>query len=141
MECLIFSTIKLPGVSEKYIHKITFSFLKFLKKTGSISVHLIGDKKMKKMNNQYRGKNQVTDVLSFSSTEGKEIIKTEELGDIFICIPQIKRQAKENKIKFKEEFARMLAHGILHLLGYDHVGEAKAKKMFGLQEEFVQKLI
>ena len=56
------------------------------------------------------------------------------LGDIFICIPQMKRQAEEFGHSEKRELAFLAVHGILHLLGYDHMNEEDEKVMFALQE-------
>ncbi len=106
---------------------------------GVIEVNIIGDKEMTKLNFQYRGKKYPTDVLSFAWKEDKKI-KTKMLGQIFICFPQIQRQAKEYKIKESEELARMFIHGLLHLVGHDHVRSAPAKQMFKIQEEVIKEL-
>jgi len=80
--------------------------------------------------------------LSFSTFEGKEIVKdNKDFGDIFICLPRIKKQAKEYKIIIQEEFIRMLVHGILHLLGYDHIKKNQIIQMLSVQEKFVKKLL
>lgn len=143
MECLVFSKIKGQApVSRSVIEQTIFFVLKKEKSPGSMSVHLIGDSAMKKMNQIHRGKNKTTDVLSFAATEGHWPGKTEsELGDIFISVPQIKRQAKIWEVTAKEEFLRMLIHGTLHILGYDHVEEAEAKIMFGKQEKYLGALL
>ncbi len=147
MECSIYQTIKRPGVSQRRIKQIVFFVLEKLKKNqAAVSVHLIGDKKMKRMNSDYRGKDKVTDVLSFvlhdDSYDYGFSIKNEAIdyGDIFICIPQIKRQAIEYDVSFQEELTRMLVHGVLHLFGYDHVRPRDAKKMMPLQEKMVSQL-
>ena len=106
---------------------------------GVVEVTIVGAKKIKSLNAKFRGKNMVTDVLAFSwleDGEGGERF----LGQIYICYPQIVRQAREYKISVKEEFARMLAHGLLHLVGYDHVRVNDAKKMFALQEKIIKNL-
>jgi len=56
-------------------------------------------------------------------------------------LPQVKRQAKEYKISWKTEFYRMMIHGILHLLGYDHMNKKDAGKMFRLQEKFLAEIV
>ena len=105
---------------------------------GTVEVTIVGEKKIKSLNAKYRGKNKVTDVLSFSWLEGGEM-PGNFLGQIFICYPQSVRQAKEYKILVEEEFARMLVHGLLHLVGYDHIKDKDAKKMFALQEKIIKK--
>lgn len=143
MECLIFSKIKtrLP-VSNKKMQEVIFFVLQKERKGGSVSVHCIGDAAMKKMNHIYRGKNKTTDVLSFAAQEGSWPGKTEsELGDLFINLAQITRQAKVWEVSVKEEFLRMLIHGTLHILGYDHLEQADAKVMFAKQEKYLQQLV
>lgn len=141
MECTVFSTVKGELLTELKIKKIVFAVLKQSKNDGEVSVHIVGDKKIRDLNKNYRGKDKVTDVISFAVKEGKEVgMGEKDLGDIFICLPQILRQAKENNISAHEEMIRMLVHGVLHILGFDHLKEAEAKKMFGLQEKFVKEM-
>ena len=109
---------------------------KKLKINGELEINIVGGKEIKELNHSYRGKNKITDVLSFAWTEDK-VVKSKFLGQIYICYPQIVRQAKELTIKTKEEFARMLVHGFLHIIGYDHVEIKEAQKMFKIQEEVV----
>jgi probable rRNA maturation factor len=79
-----------------------------------ISVALLYPEEIKKLNKLYRQKNKVTDVLSFNLAD-KNI-----LGEIVICLEQAKKQAKEKKTSLQAELKLLLAHGTLHLLGYDH---------------------
>ncbi|MBU2542207.1 rRNA maturation RNase YbeY [Patescibacteria group bacterium] len=144
MECNIYFLIKDVGISKVKIKKIISAVLINLKKNQNLglSVNLVGDKKIKSLNKIYRKKNIITDVLSFSLLAKDSLISEKsELGDIFICIPQIKRQARELKIDFEEEFTRMLVHGVLHLLGFDHQKQKDAVKMFNLQEKIVQNFL
>ncbi len=106
------------------------------KENGELEVNIVGDKEIKDLNFRYRGKNKTTDVLSFAWQEDK-LVKTKNLGQIYICYPQIVRQAKEFKVKIKEEFVRMLAHGFLHIIGHDHEKKKEAEIMFKIQEEVV----
>lgn len=111
-----------------------------LSKNGSedLEINIVGDKEIKDLNKRYRGLNKVTDVLSFAWQEDKKI-KTSNFGQIYISYPQIIRQAKELSINPREEFVRMLAHGFLHILGYDHGNKKDATVMFKIQEEIVDK--
>lgn len=79
-----------------------------------ISLALLQPVEIKKLNKLYRQKNKVTDVLSFNLAD-KNI-----LGEIVICLDQAKKQAKEKKTSLQAELKLLLAHGTLHLLGYDH---------------------
>jgi probable rRNA maturation factor len=139
MECNIYSSIEIP-FSQKFIQKKVVSILSVLKKNGDISIHFIGDAKMTSLNFAYRGKKKPTDVLSFAAQEGILIGKELEWGDVFICLPQVKRQAKELGISWKEEMYRMMIHGVLHLLGYDHLEKKDANKMFPLQEKLLKQI-
>ncbi len=137
----IYESVRSVGVSKKYVNKVieeTFKALK--KKNKDVSVHFIGDKKMKSINSDYRGVNKTTDVVAFAMQEGKLFDKT-DLGDIFISVNQVKKQAKEQSISYKEEFTRVLIHGILHLNGYDHITKKQETKMFGLQERLLKKVM
>ena len=140
--CNVYKTVNNIGMSKKAIQHIVFFVLDDLGVTGSVSVNYIGDAKMQTLNKRYRGKNSTTDVLSFAAQEGDDMFfPNDDLGDIFISVKQIERQAKEYGVPYKEEATRMVVHGVLHLLGYDHIKPRDAKKMFGLQEKFVHKCI
>lgn len=139
MECLVSSTLKGPTfIAPSLIKKIVQYVLQQERRDGSVSVHLIADTKMRRLQRQYRGKHGTTDVLSFSAQEGEWAGKSSnDLGDIFISIPRIKKQAREWGVSFKEECIRMLIHGVLHILGYDHIKPAEAKLMFAKQEKYL----
>lgn len=106
---------------------------------GEVEINVVNDVFIKNINKQYRGRNKVTDVLSFAWSETRAVSGIKNLGQIFICLPRIKRQAKECGVEAKEEFTRMLAHGLLHLVGYDHEkGEKEEKIMSTKQEKIVR---
>ena len=133
-------TVKCP-ITANSVKKIVLSVGKKNKKIkGIIEVGIIGEKRIKKLNNIYRGIDKTTDVLSFAWQEESKV-QGEYLGQIFICYPQIQKQAKEYKVTIKEEFTRMLIHGLLHIIGYDHEKKKEAEKMFSLQEKELAKII
>jgi probable rRNA maturation factor len=113
-------------------------------KRSELSVVLTGDREIRKLNKAYRKKDKTTDVLSFPLLEGKRLdpgsVHRVALGDVVISVPQAKRQAEQQKKRLKEELALLLVHGILHLLGYDHVTKAQEKKMFGLQDRILEEM-
>ncbi len=85
-----------------------------------LTIAFVSDKKIRELNNQYRNKNSVTDVLSFIY-EGDEFEADENyLGDIVISAEQAKKQALENDLNLDLEIKQLILHGILHLCGYDH---------------------
>lgn len=109
-----------------------------------ISLAIVGDARMRKLNKMYRGKNRVTDVLSFGDKPVFEYLtkvfrgtekfveapdKTNRLGEIIICYPRAKKQAKQNGHSLKKEISFLLIHGILHLLGFDHKKDELAVEM------------
>lgn len=99
-----------------------------------ISVILVNEEEIKKINREYRDKDYITDVISF-----EDDVDEEYLGDIFICVPKIFEQAKSYGHSNQREFAFLLTHGLLHLLGYDHLNAEDEKNMFNKQDEILNK--
>ena len=81
-----------------------------------VSVLLCGDRSMRSLNRAYRGKDKSTDVLSFPATPGEKGF----LGDLVVCLPQARRQARAGHATVAKTVDKLLLHGLLHLLGYDH---------------------
>ncbi|MEP6888990.1 MAG: rRNA maturation RNase YbeY [Nitrospirales bacterium] len=86
---------------------------------AALSVEFIGDRRMRRLNAQYRGRDMTTDVLAFAMREAPGPRST-LLGDVVISVPRAAKQAAEQRHPVKHELAVLLIHGILHLLGYDH---------------------
>ena len=102
-----------------------------------LSVVLVSDAQIRRLNKLYRNKDKPTDVLSFPI--GEKVEGWLILGDIVISVDTAKRQAQELGYSLEEELKRLLVHGLVHLLGYDHeLGGEEEKKFFEL-EEFVLK--
>lgn len=103
----------------------------------NLSLAFIGPGRMRKLNKIYRQKNRITDVLSFPETAVPflkfkigSLQKVNGLGEIVICLREVKKNAQRQKISFEEELLKVLVHGLLHLLEYDHEKSAeKAKQM------------
>lgn len=125
---------------------IRASLRKLLSLTGQqnaeVSVLLVGDKAMRSLNRRYRGKDRTTDVLSFPLREGRFIrIQPHVLGDIVLSLPAAARQAKTSGEPYHEEIRRLLVHGYLHLLGYDHEkSRAEAGRMIGRERRLREAL-
>ena len=107
-----------------------------------VSVVLADDEYIHQLNHQYRGKDCPTDVLSFALNEGEEpeIIDGPEvvlLGDIIISLETAARQAEEYGHSLERELAYLTVHGILHLLGYDHMLEDEKKEMRQEEEQIL----
>ncbi|MGI8640342.1 MAG: rRNA maturation RNase YbeY [Pyrinomonadaceae bacterium] len=96
-----------------------------LKRIGEIegrdfTVAFVSDKKMRELNNNFRGKNSTTDVLSFPFEASEFDAEDNNLGDIVISLEQAERQARENNLDLETEIKQLILHGVLHLCGYDH---------------------
>ena len=105
-----------------------------LKRKHNVSVAFISEREMKKLNLHHRGKNFVTDVLSFT------LDNEDYFGEILLSYEQARRQAKEMKHSVRDEIAFLMVHGLLHVFGFDHERETEAKKMFSLQTRILKKL-
>jgi probable rRNA maturation factor len=97
------------------------------RKRWKVSISFVKKGAMKKLNNKYRKMNRPTDVLSFTMKEGRL------LGDVVICPAIAKTNAARYGGTFKSEIARLVTHGILHLLGYGH-----GRKMFDKQDKILE---
>lgn len=95
-----------------------------------VSVAIVGDAAMRRLNRQYRRKDKVTDVLSFAFADEAVSVTGAVAGEIILCWPQLRRQAKAAKVSLDQEFALLLIHGLMHLLGYDHEHSAKDANLF-----------
>lgn len=101
---------------------------------SEVSVILTNDKEIQQINKQYRNIDKPTNVLSFEL--GDDIL----LGDIFISIDTVQREANLEKITVVEHTAHMLVHGVLHLLGYDHIKDDEAEIMEEKETKILKKL-
>lgn len=107
----------------------------------TISIVLIGRERMKEINFKYRGKKYVTDVLSFSYVEKVGLSEEIYLGEILINPERAKIQARQYGVSLWQEITRLLVHGVLHLLGYDHeVSTGEARRMRKLEQEILSNL-
>ena len=103
------------------------------------NIIFIDNEKIRQINKEYRNIDKETDVISFALEDDKTFNtdKFRFLGDIYISIDKAKSQAKDYGHSLKREICFLSIHGILHLLGYDHMNEEDEKIMFNLQEEIL----
>lgn len=123
-----------------YLDSVVCNAINKIRFIGTFSCTFIDDDKMQELNNTYRGIDKTTDVLSFAINDGetkKERLDELILGDIFISVPKMQKQAVEYETGEKRELAFLLIHGLLHLLGYDHMNKEDEEEMFKLQEEIL----
>lgn len=120
-----------------FINELLERLIKKLNLENAIfSIILVDDEIMKDLNKTYRNIDSTTDVLSFAFEDNKDIEYNDfrVLGDIYISIPKMIKQAIEYKFSEKRELSFLIIHGLLHLLGYNHESIEEEKVMFTLQE-------
>ena len=107
-----------------------------------VSILITNDAEIQRLNYRFRGINKPTDVLSFPQYTSKTQIplNAENLGDIIISLPRAQAQSEEFGHSLRRELAFLAAHGLLHLLGYDHEQPGGEREMFRKQEDILAKL-
>ncbi|MDY6977362.1 MAG: rRNA maturation RNase YbeY [Pseudomonadota bacterium] len=93
-----------------------------------VTIRFTDEAESQSLNHEYRGKDKPTNVLSFPF-EAPPGIEINLLGDLVICAPVISREAEEQRKKVSDHYAHMTVHGLLHLMGYDHIEDAEADEM------------
>jgi probable rRNA maturation factor len=108
-----------------------------------LGVHLVGAETIQALNLEHRGKDAVTDVLSFPLWSTEFVVPAGEpvhLGDVVVCYSRAVEQAHEYGHSVEREVAYLVAHGVLHILGYDHEAPAEFEVMRSKEEEALQPL-
>ena len=122
-----------------------------------VTVMIANDEQIRKLNREFKGEDEITDVLAFNTyakndnTDADEWpdfsgsgirsrVNKQRLGDIALCLPQVARQAAENGNTTDNELAMLTIHGVLHLLGYDHASLEEETVMFGKTEVILSKV-
>ena len=105
-----------------------------------VSVLLTGNEEIQRVNRDFRGKDTPTDVISFAYHDNDEADNGlyDSLGDIIISLERVEEQRKDYGHSFKREFYYVLTHGLLHLMGYDHMEEEEKKIMRAKEEEILK---
>lgn len=132
-----------------FLEKTAKIVLEGEKKEGDVSIALVGQGRIRELNKKYRGKNRATDVLAFPESrvlqekfKAGPARRVEGFGEIVICLREVRKNAKNFGSSYGKELARILIHGILHLLDYDHEkGEREAKRMEEKQNYYLDKVI
>ncbi len=139
--------IKLDFNAEELIEKCTEQALveEEIDESAEVSVTFVDNEKIRALNNEHRGIDRETDVLSFPAftDDGFEVNPENDaiiLGDIVISLEKAKAQSEEYGHSMLRETAFLIAHSLFHLLGYDHETEAEEKEMFEKQENVLQRL-
>ncbi len=104
-----------------------------------INLRLLNDKEMKKLNMQFRQKDKTTNVLSFPNDD-ISVKQTKNIGDIAISVEYVKAEAKKEGKTFDDHIIHMLAHGVYHILGYDHENNENAVIMENKEIQTLKKI-
>ena len=108
------------------------------KGTLNVSIAFVVPGEIHKLNKTYRKKDKPTDVLSFEKVSDFK----DECAEVIICPAVVRENAKESKLSLKKELAKILIHGLLHTLGYDHeLGEKEAGEMEEKEKFYFEKLV
>ena len=99
---------------------------------AEVTIRIVDSAESQSLNASYRGKDKPTNVLSFPF-EAPEGIQIDLLGDLVICAPVVETEAGEQNKSTIDHWAHMVIHGILHLLGFDHIDEHDAQEMESLE--------
>lgn len=95
-----------------------------------VSLRIVGAAESRKLNRQWRDEDHATNVLSFPAGEMPEMMgEVPSLGDLAVCVPIVKREARQQGITLDAHWAHLMIHGVLHLLGYDHEVDRDAQVM------------
>ena len=137
-------TLKLDILEEERIKKYIIEVVSSEytpKKPVYISLFLTDNLRIKEINCEHRNKDEATDVISFAYHESEDYLAGpyDTLGDIVISVERVLEQSKEYNHSFEREFYYILTHGLLHLLGYDHLEEEEKKEMRAREEEILEK--
>lgn len=131
-------------INKNLFEKTVKNILK--KKKRKVCLVLVNNHEIRKLNRQYRKKDEITNVLAFSTVfenQEKLILPKEEkiyLGEIVISVPQAKKQAKIFGYSLNKELIRLFIHGFLHLLGYEHKSKKERQKMEGLEARLMERI-
>lgn len=115
------------------------SALSASKKNHELVIRIVDEDEITHLNKTYRKKNKPTNILSFPF-EAPPGIKNNFLGDMVICAPVVRKEAKDQQKTYVSHWAHLIIHGVLHLLGYEHEKEKDAKKMENLEIKIMKKL-
>lgn len=116
-----------------------------LEESYLVSLVIVDDEQIRTINRSYRKIDKPTDVISFALKDQEDDYEMmegkRELGDIFINVDALKRQAEAYGHSEEREFGFLFTHGLLHLCGYDHMSEEQEREMFALQEQIIDAII
>lgn len=110
-----------------------------LREDAELTIRIVGETEIERLNNDYRKKLGATNVLSFPF-DAPAGVDLPLLGDIVICAPIVRREANEQSKSLTSHWAHMVVHGALHLLGFDHEQAREARKMEAMETRILADL-
>ncbi len=125
--------------SEEQLTEWVSAALKGRLDTAELSIRIVSPEESRALNHQYRGKDSATNVLSFPF-EMPEGIELDLLGDLVVCATVVAREAEEQNKPLFNHWCHMVIHGVLHLLGFDHINNEEAEEMEQLEREILANL-
>ncbi|MSR25034.1 MAG: rRNA maturation RNase YbeY [Nitrospiraceae bacterium] len=149
MPVVLSSRLRRRWISLSGVHSLAENILKAAGASRSdLSLLLVGDRAMRRLNRRYRRKDRTTDVLAFPVRKhsARPVPRASRLvpallGDIVISLPQAERQAKRAGHTLEREVAVLIAHGLLHLMGYDHERSAREARRMSLRERAIARAL
>ncbi len=118
--------------AEKQFEDWVDGVLKNEDQDSEIVIRIVDEDEMIRFNEQYRDKKGITNILSFPF-EAPEGVESPLLGDLLVCAPVVEEESKEQNKKLEHHWAHLIIHGILHLLGYNHIDDVEAEEMEKLE--------
>ncbi|UTW02971.1 rRNA maturation RNase YbeY [Amphritea atlantica] len=125
--------------SEAQLTEWVTSALKGRLDAAELSIRIVSPEESRELNHQYRGKDSATNVLSFPF-EMPDGIELDLLGDLVVCAEVVAREAHEQNKPLFHHWCHMVVHGVLHLLGFDHINNDDAEEMEQLEKEILASL-
>ena len=142
MSATVASRCRRAGVRVRAVRRDAARLLRLLDLDDELSIALVDDAEIRRLNATYRHIDRATDVLAFAMREGDgRGLHPAVLGDVVISLDAAARQASARRVTVEDEVRLLLTHGLLHLLGYDHErSPAEARRMFGRQRSLLARL-
>ena len=120
------------------LKKLAQKILRDFKEKGGLNIILVSDSYMRKLNQRFTRRKGTTDVLSFSFRE-KGITKDKGvfLGEVYISADKARKQAEDYQVPVEQELKRLVTHGVLHLLGYEHKNKKDQERMREKEKKYI----
>lgn len=127
-----------PALPPATVQRVVAAVLERERRRAEITVTFLGRTAMRRLNHEYKGLDRATDVLAFAlPTPDGQLV-----GDVYVCRDVAAREAKQRRIPLRQELIRLVVHGTLHVLGYDHpeTEQRTRSPMWRRQERYVEAL-